>query len=286
MCFFFFFIIFKHFLLNAFFINTKIIGCCNDLVCICGGGNIKVVIWNPSIRKYKKLPFEPTVHAHRPLSNFAFPEKVFAFGLDPVNNDYKVLWIAEEFEVVKLYSLKANSWRRVEDQWPYKDSKFFSNPVYLNGAFYWLVKILEGGIRLRAFNLTNEKFQEQTLPVEVEPQSIRRSLEVLGGSLLIYKNGLWTQSHSYDYELWIMKEHSWTRLCTLPYTFHFMKVVCFSTDGQKILTKMMDNGFLFWYDIKKVKYDNAPTPIMHNCKKIWTGICVPSLLLLDSYNIV
>ena len=262
-------------------VMTRIIGCCNGLVCIGGDEYNKVVIWNPTIRKYKKLPFElePTVHARRPLSNFAFTEKVFAFGYDPVNNDYKVLWIAEEFEVVKLYSLKANSWRRVEDQWPYKGLKTFSNPVYLKGAFYWLVKTAARGIRLLAFNLSNEKFQEHTVPVDVEPLSFR-SLDVLGGSLMVSKYGLKAQPYL---ELWIMKESSWSRLCTLP-TCTFLQILSLSTDGRKVLVemKMGDiDGLLYWYDIKKMSYDNVLTPILPMGKKIWIGICVKSLLLLD-----
>jgi F-box interacting protein len=264
---------------NLSFVMTRIIGCCNGLVCIGGDEYNNVVIWNPSIRKYKKLPFEPMVHALRRLSNFAFPEKAFAFGYDPVNNDYKVLWIAEEFEVVKLYSLKANSWRRVEEQWPHKDLKSFSNPVYLNGAFYWLVKTAARGIRLLAFNLSNEKFQEHTVPVDVEPLSYR-SLDVLGGSLMVSKYEWKTQL---NLELWIMKESSWSRLCTLP-TCTSLQILSLSTDGRKVLVEMeMDyiNGLLCWYDIKKMSYDNVLTPIPPIGKKIWAGICVKSLLLLD-----
>jgi hypothetical protein len=46
------------------------------------------------------------------------------FGYDHVNNYYKVLrivdfWDLEYFEV-KVYSMKAHSWRRVEDRWPCK----------------------------------------------------------------------------------------------------------------------------------------------------------------------
>ncbi|XP_059441997.1 F-box/kelch-repeat protein At3g06240-like [Corylus avellana] len=253
---------------------TKIIGCCNGLVCIHGGKYNKTLIWNPSIRKCKKLPFEPTVHAGRPL------EKAFAFGYDPVNNDYKVLWIGEEFEV-KLYSLNAHSWRRVEDQWPYKDSKTFSNPVYLKGAFYWLVKsTAAGGIRLLAFNLTDEKFQKHALPVpdEVEPLSFK-SLKALGGSLLVSKYGRETQPFL---KLWIMTESGWSPLCTLDYPFR--QLVSFSTDGQKVLMELAD-GLLYWYDIKKKSYDNALTPIIPIGNKSWTGICETSLLLLDGDNV-
>ena len=42
------------------FYCSRIIGCCNGLVCIRTSNDNETVIWNPSIRKYKKLPSEPT----------------------------------------------------------------------------------------------------------------------------------------------------------------------------------------------------------------------------------
>jgi hypothetical protein len=33
---------------------------------------------------------------------------------------------------VDVYSLKAHSWRRLEDEWPCKDSSIWAGPVYLN----------------------------------------------------------------------------------------------------------------------------------------------------------
>jgi F-box interacting protein len=266
----------------------EIVGCCNGLVCIRSYEHKRTVIWNPSIRKYKKLPSEPTLLAPRCRSYFAFRGKDFAFGYDPVNNDYKVLKIAQYFESqesnefeVNVYSLKTHSWRRVEDEWPYKHLDVISSgPVYLNGAFRWLVKTQAGGIRLVTFNITAEKFQDQTLPVEVEPKSVR-TLEVLRGSLCVSAYGPGERA----IELWMMKESScWSRLCALPLTF---RQVVLSTDGQKVLMKM-DHGFFYWYNIKNNTRSHAfmvigPHP--HGCNKVWTGTCVESLFLLDGDNV-
>ena len=264
----------------------KIIGCCNGLVCISTNDNI-IAIWNPSIRKYKKLPFKPTAYAH----GLPGRRDTFAFGYDPVNDDYKVLRIVEYFKShervgdeedlagafeVMVYSLKANSWRIVEDEWPYKESRISSRPVFLNGVFRWLVKRAAGGIRLLAFHLTTEKFQDHTLTLPVKPHLVK-SLEVLGGSLCVSAQVVGAQ------DFWMMKETSWSPLCTVPRTF---QRVVFSTDGQKILMEMdygLDGKNLFWYDIKK------KTRRTYNCNSIgniiWAESCVGSLLLLDGVSV-
>ena len=87
--------------------------------------DFEIVIWNPSIKKYKSLPFEPIE------DNLL--EQSLAFEDDPVNNDYKDLvavFVTIDYRMkpleIMIYSLKAHSWRRVEDQWPCKDSNIWS----------------------------------------------------------------------------------------------------------------------------------------------------------------
>ncbi|XP_059443596.1 F-box/kelch-repeat protein At3g06240-like [Corylus avellana] len=260
----------------------KIIGCCNGLVCFRTYDKEKIVIWNPSIRKYKKLPFEPV--------KFGYPIENFAFGYDSVNNDYKVLKIMELCEV-NVYSLKAHSWRRVEDKWPYKDSSVFGKPIYFNGTLLWLVRNVTNRIRLLAFHLTTEKFEEQTLPVQ--PRAIK-TLEVLEGSICVSAY----RPDAQCIEFWIMKETSWSQLCTLPvplnlrYNKRLMemgigiqwRVVCSTDDGEKVLMEMDNNNNVnfFWYDIKKKTYSNA---LAHIGDKTWLGTCVGSLFLLDGDSV-
>jgi F-box interacting protein len=270
---------------------SKIIDCCNSLVCIRTYDD-ETVIWNPSIRKYKKLPSLPTVSAPGLPLNFEYGFN-FAFGYDPINNDYKVLRIVEYFESsheelaqafeVKVYSLKAHSWSRVEHEWPYVESRISLGPVCLDGTLFWLVKTLTPGIHLLSFHLTTEKFQSRRLPVE--PLSVK-TLEVLGGFLCV--SAYRVESQAIDF--WMMKGSSWSRLCSVP-TFQYEKplkgwrVVMLSKDGQKVLMEM-DYGCknLFWYDIKKNTRNIVLTNISNKC---WTGTCagVGSLLLLDGDSV-
>jgi F-box interacting protein len=270
---------------------TIVRGFCNGLVCVlfvCGNRKYgpEIVIWNPSIRKYKKVPFEPScVDVMYKLG----VQCNLAFGYDSVNNDYKVLRIVKfidpksktkSLEEVMVYSLKAQSWRRVEDQLPYKEEPFLmSSPelIFTNGAFHWLVTSATETILL-AFDLTIEKFRVlQTLPFKST-----YNLKVLEGLLCVFA---YVQPR--DTDVWIMKEYgvtsSWSRLCTVPTTFRYYQSLAFSKDGKKVLMKGKSHE-LVWYDIKKKTCTINVDHISIKCN--WTATCVGSLFLLDgdSYN--
>ena len=189
--------------------SNSVIGCCNGLVCIRKYDyyNSEILIWNPSIQKYKKLPFEPDYDQHKQLTAVRYnPLQLnLAFGYDSVNNDCKVLkivflelikfldkcdnWPRPPEEIMKplkimVYSLKSHSWRKVEDQWPYEDESFIrSGPAFSNGAFYWLVKSVSvSTTTLLTFDLTTEKFGVRKFPLE---WYLNVTLEVLGGTLCV-----------------------------------------------------------------------------------------------------
>jgi F-box interacting protein len=262
---------------------SKMIDCCNGLVCF-RTYHYEIVIWNPSIRKYKLLP--SSVYAGSPRRNLGF-------GYDPDNNDHKFVSIdcfgsPDVCFAVEVYSLKANSWSDVDDNNVRRyclNSRIYFGPVYLNGALYYLVEtgIVVTVIRLLSFHLTTERFQEQTPALPVGP----KTLEVLGGSLYVstYERG------APAIVLWLMKERSWIPFRSVPiFEFDFQlemplrgwRVVLWSKDGQELLMEM-DYGceqILFKYDIKeKTRF------IGHVGKEFWLGFCVGSLLLLDGDSV-
>jgi F-box interacting protein len=238
------------------------------------------VIWNPSIRKHKKVPFEPVDDKlDKQVVRFNL-----AFGYDPVNNDYKVLRIVifdlesktKSLEEVKVYSLKAHSWRRVKDQLPSKEPFIISSPqsVFTNGAFHWLVKSITRAMTLLTFNLTTEKFGVQKLPFK---PNLFAKLEVLEGLLCIS-----AYTRTGDIKVLKMNEYgvtsSWSRLCKVPVTSHYCRSLAFSKDGKKVL---MEDDKVFWYDIKK----KTRTIVKHISNKYyWTATCARSLFLLDGDN--
>ena len=287
--------------------QTSVIGCCNMLVCIFKYGyhvskhDYKIVIWNPSVNKYKKLPSEPDLdndkHNQLILTFGYDPVEVnLAFGYDPINNDYKVLkivfarvvkadnWGLEPqwaVEIVKpleimVYSLKAHSWKRVEDQWPYKEESFiWSGPAFSNGAFHWLVKSAPGSTTLLTFDLTTEKFGVQMFPFE---SYLNVTLEVLGGLICVSKK------IDTGVELWRMENgvaSNWSRLCEVPMTFPYHRSLAFSKDGQKVLIEDKSRE-LFWFHIEKRTWykiiENRKCRIFNIN---WTAPYVESILLID-----
>ncbi|XP_021740370.1 F-box protein CPR30-like [Chenopodium quinoa] len=121
--------------------ETEIVGSCNGLLCLADG--IAAFIYNPSTRKYRVLPVSPVeIPGFKELNRV-----VYGFGYDHVNDDYKLVRVIQMFSdnsddhvsEVKLYSLKANTWKRVRE---YSNKYYIGNSisggVYLNGSLHWL----------------------------------------------------------------------------------------------------------------------------------------------------
>ncbi|XP_016464832.2 F-box protein CPR1-like [Nicotiana tabacum] len=146
-------------------INTKILGSCNGLLLISNTVD-EIALWNPSTRKYKKIPVvgitENHVHVH----------VNFGFGYDVTNDDYKVVRIVQfpgtekdSFHSdVKVFSLRSSCWRQVEEEVSYY-LRYEDQPgTYLNGSLHWIAsaKMERPGNKLEplivAFDLGTEKW--------------------------------------------------------------------------------------------------------------------------------
>ncbi|PHT68153.1 hypothetical protein T459_27640 [Capsicum annuum] len=111
--------------------GDSIVGSANGLICLVIG-KTKFFLWNPSIRKYQQLPDPKTSVRCFPRRAYGFgydefhdytPRGPYGFGYDEFHDDYKVVCFSNdvlhddgscELEV-KIYSLKSDSWRRVDD---------------------------------------------------------------------------------------------------------------------------------------------------------------------------
>ncbi|KAL4616219.1 hypothetical protein ACB092_07G182700 [Castanea dentata] len=150
-------------------------GSCNGLVCLFQFRNAStnvdpIYLWNPSIRKFKRLPSYYLTHFHRVSTGFAYHSET---------NDYKVVNIYQvpapnfhgvEVEVeAEVYTLSSNSWRKVGISLknnivlsPFTDT----TSTFVSGALHWLGYISEAAFpyMILSFDVNNDKFGEIALP--------------------------------------------------------------------------------------------------------------------------
>ncbi|KAK4403833.1 F-box/kelch-repeat protein [Sesamum angolense] len=194
--------------------SVRAVGCCNGLVCIAINGK-HIFLWNPSTRKHKKLP-----DADERMTRGLFITK-YGFGFDECNDDYKVLGIfsgfctAGRYETrVKVYSLRANSWKRIDvfkDGLPFDDTGKF-----VSGKLHWGRRVgFNSRWEIVSFDLGSEVCGKVEQPGYIEG-GFSPSLGVLGGCLCVLCDFPKT-----SVDVWILREYgkrdSWDKLVTVPY---------------------------------------------------------------------
>ncbi|XP_019071217.2 F-box/kelch-repeat protein At3g23880 isoform X1 [Solanum lycopersicum] len=193
-----------------------IVGSVNGLICLSislFNGVQELYLWNPSIRKYNRLP---NYRVHRPRG-YCLEERRgkcnFGFGYDELKDDYKVVGIFPVYKRMQLcrvevhiYSLRSNSWRRINDS--ALDFLHVSGKL-VNRKLYWLQTC--GNIS--SIDLGNEKWTEIEKPSNFKEYG-HFVLGVLGSDLSVLCN--YKNCHA---DVWIMKEcevkASWTKMLTI-----------------------------------------------------------------------
>ncbi|OMO64838.1 hypothetical protein COLO4_31811 [Corchorus olitorius] len=235
------------------FDNYAFVGSCNGLHCLREYPNpnsfeYELIIWNPIIEKYIRLP-TPNYRDHASAPS----EKDFSigFGYDSVRDDYKVLRITRELEngiSVDLYSLKKNQWQTIAPP------DFVRNPneramVLVNGVVHWVASDYGQQGRefwVLGFDLSNETFKRFVLPESLRISSLRSRIDLHvrehGSSISVIKvDG--TDSWYSRTQIWVMKEYgvaeTWAKILSieggpLDPTLQFMG---FGKNGQVIINK-------------------------------------------------
>ncbi|XP_055811917.1 F-box/kelch-repeat protein At3g23880-like [Solanum dulcamara] len=225
-------------------LNVCVVGSVNGLICLDIEEN-DLVLWNPSLRLYKKLPdsrlkVSGGSHIDRATS------VIYGFGYDESSDDYKVVGVLcmerrctfHHLEV-KIYSLKSNSWRS-KDGIP--DGVQLIRPcMFLNGKLHLAGELNVGFHKDRnivSIDLTDEKWGKLEQPLYVEGNFFVK-LEVLGSDLSVFCN--YIESHA---DVWVMREYgvkeSWTKTYTIKYpTYHWSPFIsqrlCMSNKGDILL---------------------------------------------------
>ncbi|XP_027166179.1 F-box/kelch-repeat protein At3g23880-like [Coffea eugenioides] len=220
-----------------------LLGSCNGLFCVYVFGDI--FLWNPSIRKSKKLP------DFGPKSGTA-AAMLYGFGYDESNDDYKVYRILGSNQTwVDAYSQNTNSGRRIED---FNGVLINQGVYFVSGKLHWSVGGTGG--KIVTLDLTDGMYGEVEQPKYGE-HHVGWNLEVLGGCLAVFyyhQNG--------HVDLWIMQEYgvkeSWTKMVLMinyPYSSFqmFQKPVFLLKDGE-ILFQFGDGLVLYHPKRKSCTY--------------------------------
>ncbi|OIT37650.1 f-boxkelch-repeat protein [Nicotiana attenuata] len=190
--------------------SLSFVGSVNGLICLRIQNN-DYFIWNPSIRKYKKLP-NP-----RPAKLVAYP-RVYGFGYDELDDDYKVVVRFYQypkntgFEVI--YSLKSNSWRSGDNGGCVRAN---GRGMFVNGKLHWTTDAdfyNRNSKNIISFDLADEKWEMVEGPCYGEGTDFLE-VGVLNSDLSVI------EYRRPNIDLWVMTEYgvkeSWMKILSIEY---------------------------------------------------------------------
>ncbi|XP_047308178.1 F-box protein CPR1-like [Impatiens glandulifera] len=226
-------------------LNYRLKCSCDGLLCMSNiHDNNNVFLWNPSIRKCIKLPYTFIDLANQVSIPITYCD--YRIGYVNTNDDYNIVRIAYrgrcsmvDYEF-KVYSLRSNSWHRLE-KFLYVPDFFSFGDSIVGGALHW-ISIVKSEDLIVAFHLGTEKYRMLSHP-EYRGPYYRLYLDNFEGCL-----SLTCYYKSFDVDVFLLKEYGekneyWSRLITLSYaTFlqihHPFKLVAYSKSRKKILLEM------------------------------------------------
>nr|XP_027118269.1 F-box/kelch-repeat protein At3g23880-like [Coffea arabica] len=260
--------------------SIDIVGSCNGLVCIAmehifnpfASDSIRdlcLFLWNPSIRKYRKLP--------QCSFGFDFEKSDVAacgFGYDELHDDYKFIAflrvhspekIAED-QVVEICSQRTNSWKTKEvfkkySFRPFQGGYVVDGKLHWSGTFHHEEEDDYPSYKIVSFDLADETYGEIELPENYKGKSnaLRWSIGVLGEGRLAF---FWL--HIPDLDVWIMTDYgatqSWTKMCSIRYPkdlqcrlgFHLNVHLVFLSERGELLLKV--KSLLLLYNLEDGAY--------------------------------
>jgi F-box interacting protein len=191
-------------MINRIRIYDQIRGSCHGILCIQLYGSF-IILWNPSIRKFTRLPYLKIP------GNFT---TYSSFGYDHSTDSYKVVacsCIKRDNGVYEVktfvHTMGTDFWRRIQD---FPCVLLTQSGKFVSGTLNWLPYNHSSIVSL---DLEKEYYRDLPLPDYVSVLS--KSLWVLRDCLCILS--FHTDAYS---EIWLMKEfgnkNSWTKLFRVP----------------------------------------------------------------------
>ncbi|KAK6138795.1 hypothetical protein DH2020_027459 [Rehmannia glutinosa] len=221
-----------------------IVGCCDCLICLAVGQK-DLFLLNPSTRICKKLSdFGEDI-------NFGCFSYVLGFG--KTSDDYKVVGFSNFSEIiVKVYSLKSDQWKRIED---FKGSRLMDDPaiaIFADGKLHGIaISELESESGWEIFSLDLETEEYGILPM---PNYV---LSVFWPRLGTYDGCLYVLcNHPIGADVWIIDDNgvgkeTWTKVVTIPYIFDDFSIHIY----KKVLYVLKNGEVLLLCGLKLVIFD-------------------------------
>ncbi|OMP08104.1 hypothetical protein COLO4_06782 [Corchorus olitorius] len=258
-------------------------GPCNGLVCIAqhvssGGAITNIVLYNPSLKQHKILPQSDLLC---PADVFFRESKIFGFGYDSINNDYKVVrqhswtWITginhqneniimggSMMIITEVFTLKTNTWRRVG----FPDNAFVCDKFQclFNGAIHRLVhNYSDSSLQLLCFDVSNETSHLFQVPNGITKLG---GTCVYGDSLSIFN--LVLKGNEPWCDMWVMEEYgvdnSWTLLhsirlfsSSVDYPHGRWSILGFGMNGELIFRHPYAEKIAMWRYPHEESFENV-----------------------------
>ena len=257
---------------------------CNGILCIGGGYKGLVILWNPSLRKFKELPrFE------KPKVFIDHLGKSFGFGYDSFTDNYKVIVVLDYFDrdstgsdnlvlksEVKVHTLGSNIWRNIQE-FPFGVFPFARSGKFLSGTINWLASRTFHQVCnpfIVSFDLAKESYQKLS-PPSYGGADVGKML-----TLGVLRECLCLTCGD---DVWVMKEYgkkeSWTKLFTIPYerdpnrSYGYGKVIYVFEDDEVVMLNIFGAS-----ELNLILYDSKNDTVKSTNLKNRPEVCIESLI--------
>ncbi|TXG59008.1 hypothetical protein EZV62_016837 [Acer yangbiense] len=165
------------------------------------------------------------------------PELIIEILLQSID-DYKLVRVDDEEKILHVFSLRNNSWKILEGNFPIRNPNFLDG-VSINGAIHWGAMCYSDNLgEITVFDLAEEKFKTFPLPISNPPNPFQVWLcivHVSGEYLCVTFEEPTTEFVEAVEGIWITKEYgvkeSWIRIVK-PQSLHNPIPLCFwENDG-------------------------------------------------------
>ncbi|GAU16390.1 hypothetical protein TSUD_117390 [Trifolium subterraneum] len=277
----------RHHLLTKFSFPNSLRKRCGapSVFCSCDGilGLIgskgSLVLWNPSIRKFKIFPTLNNTQDRRVAS-------IYSFGYDHFTNNYKIVAVTPSLNQVCVYTLGTHSWRRIQDFPHCRSSGRYRLGIFVSGTVNWVTSYDDASgsssspCDIVSLDLAKETYQRLSLP---DSKMNSWCLGVLQDCLCISASSF----SDIFLEVWVMKEfgnkESWTKLCTVSYMselgcYAVAKPLYIYEDNKLLMDFYMDGSTklkLGFYDSKNEILCRLPVKLLLQLRcicKSWNSL--------------